>query len=243
MKRLLLLPVIILVITAMAGTPAILVYHEYADHWGGAVLEAIEQLWPGCTPAAFVGMQGQPGFNAALNSGEWDIIILECWNAPNNGLDWAEVRTRYLEDRSEIFVYNWYFWGSSGQQFLLYTAMGIIDVSPSTYCIPMSIWDPDHPIVRGISSWEQYGIFPGGGSSIIRHIDMAYDDNVHAIAGWLQDWGGGICVAEDGESIVSGYCPAYSYEGVGIWKNILEFLYDESPLQHDTWASIKASMQ
>ena len=226
---------------SLAQTPSILVYHEYGDGWGGAVIEAIEQLWPECTPAAFVGLDEQQDFNDALGSGEWDIIILECWQAPNDDLDWLEVRNRYIQDRSEVFVYNWFFWGSSGAQFTLYQAMGILDVAPSTYNTLIEIWDPDHPITQGISNWELYGIHPGSGSMIIRRIEMFYDDDVHAIAGWVEEWGGGICVAEDGESVVSGYCPAYAYEGVAIWMNILEFLYKGSPLQNATWGAIKAA--
>jgi hypothetical protein len=118
--------------------------------------------------------------------------------------------------------------------------MGILDVAPSQYFNLIEIWDPDHPITQGITNWELYGIYPGGGGAVIRTIRMYYDDDVYAVAGWVEEWGGGICVAEDGESVISGYCPAYAYEGVAIWKNILEFLCDGSPLHNETWGAIKA---
>lgn len=221
--------------------PSILVYHEYGDGWGGAVIQAVEELWPDCTPEAFVGAAGQPGFNQALRSGEWDIIILECWQDGTDGLDWTEVQQRYLQDRSEVFVYNWHFWGSSGKQFQLYQAMGVLDVAPSSYSTQTQLWDPDHPIALGVTDWDLYGIFPGGGGSVIRRIELCYDEGItHGICGWAEEWGGGILIAEDGESVVSGFCPAYAYEGVAIWKNILEFLYSGSSMQSSTWGGIKS---
>ncbi len=223
------------------AAPSILVYHDVADGYGDAVLQAIDELWPACYLDVYTGLAEQSSFNNALETGQWDVVILECWVAPTDDIDWYEVREVYLFDEAEIFVYNWHFWGSSSGQFPLYMAMGIEDVVPSQFNTLIEIWEPDHALVQGISNWEQYSIFPGGGGSIIRRIELVHGDDTIPVAGWVENYGGGICVASDGESVVSGFCPAYAVEAVAIWKNILNFLWDSSPVQQSTWAEIKST--
>ena len=225
------------------ASPSVLVYHDVADGYGDAILTAIDNLWPACTADIYTGLPEQSGFNNALMQGSWDVVILECWHAQTNGIDWYEVKDMYLNEEAEFFVYNWFWYGSSAGQFQLFQAMGIEDLAVSSYNDSMGVCDPSHPIVQGISDWSQYLIFPGGGGSVIRQIKFLCG-NAYPVTGWYPSHPtyefGGICVAVDGKSIVSGFCPAYAVEAVAIWENILNFLWDGSPLQQSTWGQIKA---
>ena len=233
-------------ITITQASPSVLVYHEVGDGYGDAVIEAIDNLWPACTVEIYTGLPEQSGFNTALAQGSWDVVILECWIAPTNGINWYKVKDMYLNDEAEFFVYNWHWYGSNAGQFQLFQAMGIEDLAVSSYNDSMGVCDPSHPIVQGISDWSQYGIFPGGGGSVIRQIKLLWGDT-YPVTGWYPSHStyefGGICIAVDGESVVSGFCPAYAWEGVAIWMNILDFLWNQQSLEQSTWGRIKSYMQ
>jgi len=161
------------------------------------------------------------------------------WQAGTNGIDWGRIESMYVNDEAELFVYNWHWYGSNAGQFQCFQTMGIITLAVSSYNILMEVWDAGHPIVQDISDWSQYDVYPSG--FFIRQIRL-----ICATANPITGWGygqeeGGICIAEDGESIVSGYCPAYSFEAVDIWINILEFLYYPDAINRSTWGEIKAS--
>lgn len=223
---------------AAAGlsTPGILVYHDEYEGYGTAVLEAIGNIWPECVPEVYTGMEGQDGFNSALTAGDWDIVVLECWYAGTDGIDWYQVRSEYDQGDISFFVYNWHWYDSSAGQFQLYNAMGVTDVVPSTYMLPINIWEPDHPLVLGISDWSQHDMEP---YILIKTTPLLVDD-AFPVTGW-SEFEEGICVANDGRSVISGYCPAYSVEGVAIWENILNFLWDPGPLDQSTWGGIKSA--
>jgi hypothetical protein len=64
------------------------------------------------------------------------------------------------------------------------------------------------------------------------------------VTGWTfssQTGEAGICVANDGASVISGYTPGYAVMDVEIWTNILQFMADDEALEGSTWGSIKAN--
>lgn len=201
------------------------------------MLDAIDNLWPSCTLEIYAGAEGQSGFNTALTQRDWDIVVLECWYAETNGIDWFQVGDMYLNGDARFFVYNWFWYGSSAGQFELFNEMGIADLVVSSYNRLMLVWEPTHPIVRDITDWSQFFL----SFLIVRQINLVVD-NAFPVTGWDYDFDG-ICVANGGFSVVRGYAPAYAVQGVAIWENILCFLWDPNSLDTGTWAQIKRSFQ
>ena len=236
MKTVLLIGFAISFSANVQAAPSVLVYHDVADGYGDAVLEAIDELWPSCIPDVYTGTAGQNGFNAALSSGSWDAVVIECWCSDLNGIDWLQILDMYNNGDAAFFIYCFNWIGPDGLLDLAH-AMGIQAWSPSYYIQLMEVLDYLHPLVQGISDWQQYYVE----SIMIQRVALIHSD-AYPVTGWKygSDYVDGICVAPNRRSIISGFCPAYAVEGVAIWKNILSYLCDEGSLNSNTWGGIKA---
>ena len=233
MKYVLFLGVLTFSASMVYADPSILVYHDVAGDYGNAVIDAIDELWPLCNPEVYTNTAGQNGFNAALTSGNWDAVVIELWCSDLYGIDWLQILDMYNNGDTAFFIYSFNWIGPDGL-FDLVHAMGIEGWCPTSQMQLMEVLDHLHPLVQGISDWQQYYVE----SIIIQRVSLIHSD-AYPVTGWL---GGvdGICVTPDGRSIISGFCPAYAVEGVAIWKNILTFLCDTSSMQSRTWGSIKS---
>jgi hypothetical protein len=223
---------------AFADPSSILIHYDYSAPYGDAVVVAAQTLWPGATILPIVG-DNWPAFNTALTTGTYDIIVLEDWYYNTDNCDWATLLTIYNTTDTRIFLSDWKLGsGSTGIQ-PLRTAMGVTGVSTiSGSVIPHYAWEPAHAICDGISDWGWQD--PGLG---VLNNRLTVSTAV-PVTGWtsgITAGQAGICVANDGFSIVSGYTPAYANSGLAIWTNILEFMANTSgALEQSTWGAIKA---
>jgi hypothetical protein len=233
--------ILVLAVGSLFAQPTnILVYHDVSGGYGTAVLTAIDNLWPSCNVEAYTGYPGsqQSAFNTAFNGPtDWDIVILECWYASTDAIDWPAITDAYDTNSGQLlFVSNWQ-WnlGGSGQMALA-EKMGCNTATDLMNIQPHYVWDAGHPIVQGISNWNQ--VDPG----IIRKGTAWWWDNATPVTGWTATstpGQGGICVAGDGRSVISGYTPAYAVENIAIWENILGFMWSTPALERSTWGEIK----
>lgn len=230
---------LLLVSAVMLAQPPtnILVYYDNQLGYGTAVLNAIDNLWPSATVSAHNG--DYAGFNNALNSGgaNWDIVILECWYNSTNNIYFGGVADLYDTGAAKIFFSSWQLTGSySG---FLASAMGISSASAiSGSVIPHYAWDTGHDICEGITDWT----WANPGLGILNN--RLTVSNATPVTGWTSSPSGGqagICVANDGSSVISGYTPAYATQGEAIWENILGFMWGDVALTRSTWGEIKAS--
>ena len=227
-------------VLAFAQAPQnILVYHDVQLGYGTAVTTAISNLWPSATVSAHNG--NAASFNAALNSlsPNWDIVILECWYNNTNDIYWMGVNDLYDTGAAKIFASTWQWTSGSAGQMTLANNMGVSGVSNiSSPVIPHYVWEAGHPIVDGVSDWNW--VDPGLGILNARFTVS----NATPVTGWTaspQSGQAGICVANDGSSVISGFTPAYASQGVAIWENILEFMWGGTSLTRSTWGEIKSS--
>lgn len=236
MKYVLFLGVLTISASMIYADPSILVYHDVADGYGNAVIDAIDELWPSCTPEVYTGTAGQYGFNVALSSGNWDAVTIECWCSDLYGIDWLQILDMYNNGDAAFFIYCFNWIGPDGLLDLV-NAMGIEGWCPTSYMQLMEVFDPLHPLVQGISDWQQYYV-----TSIIMQRVILIHSDAYPVTGWgsIHDYQDGICVTPDGRSVISGFCPAYAVEGVAIWKNILRYICDTGSMQSRTWGSIKS---
>jgi hypothetical protein len=227
---------------ALAQPPAnILVYHDINNGYGDAVLTAIGNLWPGVNLESYTGQPGgqQVQFNTAFNgTTDWDIVILECWFANTNTIDWPSITDAYDTNTGSavFFVSNWQFNSGTNGQMALANKMGVTGPTDLMSIMPHYLWDAGHPIGAGISDWSQVD------PSIIRKGISWWWVAATPVTGWTPtetNGEAGICVAGDGSSVISGYAPAYSVEGLAIWTNILTFMWGETSLERSTWGEIK----
>lgn len=214
----------------------ILVYHDTESGYGTAVTTAIDNLWPSCNVSDNTGGEsGMINFNNDLYSQDWDLIIVECWYYDTDDLDWATLNDIY--DTNTIFATCWEWMGGTSGQMDLANSMGVTNVSTISSLIPHYAWDEAHPICDGIGdwSWEDPGL-------MTLNNRMTVSDAI-PVTGWTADeqsGEAGICVANDGSSVISGYTPGYAVEDVAIWENILQFMWGDEALVPTTWGSIKA---
>lgn len=240
--RLVVLCMTLLAAAALAQDPSnILIYLDVSSGYGEAVITACNNLWPSCNvyPAT-----GQPGamytqFNDALDTGTWDIVIVESWYADVDALDWAGLST-YYNGGGTLYVSTWEWLNGTSGQSALGNDMGVTGFSPvSGSVIPHYAWETGHAICSGISDWGWAD--PGLG---ILNFKFTVGSAV-PVTGWTASPStgqAGICVAVDGKSVLSGFTLAYANEGVAIWENVLEFMWSaSSPLERSTWAEIKSS--
>ncbi len=236
----------ILVLTSVAGAqdPAnILIYYDDSAGFGTGAITAANNLWPSANIESYNGQPGgqQLAFNAALNGlgAGWDIIVIESWYANGNDLYWGGVNDLYDTGGAIIFASTWQWSTGTAGQGALGNAMGVSGFSGfGTPVIPHYAWEPAHPIADGISDWGWSD--PG---LITLNARLTVSDAV-PVTGWTASSAAGqagICVANDGQSVISGYTPAYANESVAIWENIFNFMWGTTSLQHATWGAIKSS--
>ncbi len=235
----------LLVFFMAAGTFAeptdILVYHEVQSGYGTAVIDAINILWPSVNLSAHTGGEaGMLAFNAELGAQNWDIIITECWYYDTDDLYWPGINDLYDTGAAAIYASCWEWNGGTSNQIGLANAMGVTGVSEiSGGVIPHYAWEPTHPICDGISDWSWAD--PGLG---VLNARFTVSDAT-PVTGWTSSptsGEAGICVANDGISVISGFTAGYAIEDVAIWTNILEFMAGEpGSLESTTWGDIKTN--
>jgi hypothetical protein len=236
--------VIGLVAAAYAQPPSnILIYHDISGAYGNAVVTAATTLWPSANVESYTGQPGgqQLAFNTALNGmgAGWDIIVIESWYANGNDLYWGGVNDLYDTGAARIFASTWQWTSGTAGQGTLAANMGVTGYTTiAAPVIPHYAWVPGHAICDGISDWGWAD--PGLGILNCRFTVST----ATPVTGWTASptaGQAGICVANDGYSVISGYTPAYANQSAAIWTNILEFMWGDTSLERDTWAGIKAS--
>lgn len=231
---------LIVAATAVAQDPVnILIYHDSFGGAGEDVLTAVNNLWSSANVMAYTySTGGMTAFNADLITygDDLDIIIIDCWCGFENDLDWDAVKVLYDAGTVRVFASCWK-WSSAAT---LGNAMGITGYSDISTVIPHYAWDSGQAITFGITDWSWS---PPSGPAII-NIRMTVSDAT-PITGWTETettGEAGICVANDGYSVISGYTPAYANQSVALWENILEFMWlGQQALQSGTWAGIKTA--
>ncbi len=210
-------------------------YDEYGG-FGTGPLTAIANLWPACTVEAF---NGNPAGWADAVDSNTDIAI-------------GDMHNYALQDAAAYFyLKDWYedpalgpMWYASWQMSQAYddaltAAMGItaasaVGMPPITHYV----WEAAHPVFDGITD-PSYGD-PGYGTGANRITVGA----ATPISGWTSSPTAGqaaMCVATDGESIISGYFASLNpTQAVPLWENILEFMWGDVGLTPASWGFIKA---
>lgn len=215
----------------------ILVHYENSVGYGENVINAINNLWPTVTIHAYCG-DTWTSFNDALDTGTYDLIILENWYYNTDDCNWEKLCDLYNSSDVRIFLSDWKLsLGTTGVQTLM-NYMGVSGATSNGDVKTHYAWEVTHPICDGITDWSQEN--PGLG---ILSNNLTVSDAI-PVTGWVsspQSGQAGICVANDGSSIVSGYTPAYSVDGLAIWENILDFMWDPTTLESTTWGDIKAN--
>ncbi len=232
-------------VAALAQDPAnILIYHDVLGGYGDDVVTAAGNLWPSANIESYTGEPGgqQAAFNTALATlGDgWDIVIVESWYATGNDISWGALNDLYDTGAIKLFASTWQWTSGTSGQGALGNAMGVSGfVGISAPVIDHYAWDAGHDICSGITDWGWND--PGLGTLNCR---MMVADAT-PVTGWTASSSAGeagICVANDGSSVISGYNPSYANEGIAIWENIYTFMWGTgSALERDTWAGIKTS--
>ncbi len=223
---------------AFAQDPSIITI-EYDDYggFGTAPLTAIANLWPSCTIESF---NGNPtGWADAIDSST-DILIGDMHNyALQDNAAYSYITDWYNDPAlGPIWYASWQMAGYTYDDPLT-AAMGITSASSiSMPPITHYIWDSAHQVFTGITD-PSYGD-PGYGVGANR-ITVG---TATPISGWTSGVTAGqaaMCVAPDGESIISGYFASLNpTQAVDMWENILQFMWGESSLTPATWGSIKS---
>lgn len=239
MKITVVLALLALAGAALAQPSDILIYHDTESGFGTAVTTAIGNLWPGTTVDAFTGgTSGQTAFNTALNTNSYDIIIIECWYWDTDDLYWGGVNDLYDTGGAVVYASSWEWEGGTSGQIGLANAMGVASTTPDYNLSTHYVWEAGHPIVDGITDWTQTD--PGLN---VKNAWFTVNDAT-PVTGWAATptpGYAGICVANDGHSVISGFQIGYANDGVAIWENVLEFMASGMSLQQSTWGAIKSS--
>ncbi len=221
---------------AQAPPENVLVWYDNYGGYGNAVLTAIGNLWPAANVQSYT--NNATGFNAALNNlGDgWDIIVIEAWYYNPGSLYYGGVKDLYDTSAARVFFSSWQMMGNS---FFLANAMGVTSTSSvSGGVIPHYAWEAGHAICEGIGDW---GWNDPGLGVLNNRLTVS---SATPVTGWTSSPGAGqagICVANDGRSVISGFTPAYANEAVDIWENILDFMWPTTSLTRTSWGEIKAS--
>ncbi len=238
MKYILLLVIVIASASAVQDPVNILIYTDQFGGYGEEVVQATDSLWPSANVMAYHdAYTGPTAFNADMNNygDSLDILIIDCWCGFYDEFKWDVMKGLYDAGTVRIYASCWKWSGPS----ILGNAMGISAFSDVSTVITHYPWDTGHPITSGITDWGWSE--PGVGVMGIR---MTVSDAV-PITGWTPTQAvseAGICVANDGHSVISGYTLAFANKSFDLWTNILEFMWgDPQSLQNGTWAGIKAS--
>ena len=231
--------VLLLAAVAFAQDPAnVLIYHDTGSGYGTAVATAANNLWPGANIFTTYGAAMQGNFNDALTTAAWDIVVVESWYDDSDGLNWAGI-TSYFNGGGRLYVSTWEWLNGTSGQGALGNAMGVSTfVTIGAPVIPHYAWEPTHQIADGITDW-------GWADPGLNILNCRFTvSSATPITGWTaaaQTGQAGICVANDGQSVISGFTPAYATQGIAIWENILEFMWNPGALSRSTWGEIKAS--
>jgi len=203
---------------------------------------AAQALWSSANIQSYTGQPGgqQADFNTALDGGtDWDIVILECWYASTNNIGWASLLAHYNAGDFVLYVSNWQWNSGSSGLAALATAMGVSSiVTFGDYIIPHYAWNPSHQICSGISDWN----WSDAGIITLNCIFTVSDAT--PVTGWTASPAAGeagICVANDGYSVINAYTLAYSVQSDDLWTNIYNFMWRYTALSRETWGGIKAS--
>ena len=242
--KVLFLLVALLATIAFAQPANILIYHDSSGGYGADVVTAANNLQPSANVESYTGEPGgqQADFNAALASlGDgWDIVVVESWYATGNDLQWAALNDLYDTGAIKLFASTWQWTSGTAGQGALGTAMGVSSYSTiGSPVVPHYAWETSHAICDGITDWGWAD--PGLG---ILNCKFTVSDAT-PVTGWTATsttGQAGICVANDGYSVISGFNPSYANEGVAIWENIYNFMWSGgSALERSSWAEIKTS--
>jgi len=187
---------------AFAQDPSLITI-EYDDYngFGTAPLTAIANLWPSCTIESF---NGNPtGWADAIDSST-DILIGDCHNyALTDAAAFSYITDWYNDPALGPMWYASWQMASYSYDDLLTAAMGITSASSiSMPPITHYIWDASHQVFGGITdvSYSDPGYGTGANRLTV--------GTATPISGWTSGVTAGqaaMCVAPDGESIISGY--------------------------------------
>jgi hypothetical protein len=228
------------VAVAAAQDPVnILIYSDSFGGYGDDVFAAVSSLWPSANVMAYHdAYTGPAAFNADMNTygDTLDIIIMDCWCGFYADFNWDVMTTLYNAGTVKFYASCWK-WGSVPA--CLANAMGVSGYGDVTSVIPHYSWDDSHPITAGITDWgwAEPGVGTMGSRMTV--------STATPVTGWSETpvaANAGLCVANDGRSIVSGYTIAFANQSAAIWENVLGFMWNGvQSLHHTTWADIKAS--
>lgn len=231
-----------LAVMSFAQNPSnVLIYHDVWSGYGQTVVTVAGTLWPSANIEDYDGFN-QEGFNTALHSlgAGWDIIVIESWFRSAETLDWIAVNDLYDTGAINLYVSTWEWNLGTPAMQALGNDMGVSSFTTWGHpVVPHYAWDTEHNITEGISDWGWTGI----PSFLVLYCKLTVSDAI-PVTGWTAaETAGeaGICVANDGISVISGYTPAVANENDAIWENILTFLWNGTTLERDTWGGIKAS--
>jgi hypothetical protein len=238
-KKVLLIIVALLIVTsALAAPPSkILVKYDVYGGYGNAVITALQAKWSGASITSFSG-NTWPAFISQVNTGTWDIIIVEGHNYRGTTTSqYQALATWYNKKVGPLFYTDWYMYGSLNN--VLETAMGsgngLRKAMPPK---PHYAWVTTHPICSGVTSWT-YGN-PGYGTG---GNGMPWTTAV-PVSGWTASSSpgqGGLLVAGDKRSIISGYFPSLNTtQAPKLWANILEFMWASTSVSPASLGKVKA---
>jgi hypothetical protein len=225
---------------ASAQDPTVITI-EYDDYegYGMAPLYAIAYLWPGCSIESF---NGNPSVWADAVDSETSIAIGDMHNYALMDEDAFAHLTVWYSDPAlgPMFYASWQMYASHDD--VLMQAMGITEAS-SIQMPPIEhyLWQAFSPISIGITDWSY--VNPGGGYGIGG--SRLTVSTAIPVTGWTNTPMPGqaaLCIANDGQSIVSGYFPSLNpTQSFALWKNILCYMWGSSSpgLTPMTWGSIK----
>lgn len=239
MKKLALLLILVVSLSFAADPENIIVKYDNYVGYGPQLLTALGNLWPDANVQAHEG-NTWGAFGAALAGGDWDMVVVEAHNYYDfESAAMPHLLSYYNDGAGPLFYIDW----NMGTAGALLNAMGVTGHSGiSMPPVPMYTWDETHPITDGITDWTYSD--PGYGTGARR---LTVSDAV-PITGWTaaeQAGQAGICIANDGYSIASGYFPSLKTTGaVELWETILTFMWDafqpDYTVVETSWGSIKA---
>ena len=232
------LSLVVLVGFAMAQDPTeILIKYDIYNGYGEALTDAIASLWPSCNMTGCLG-QTWPQFITALDTGAWDMVIIEAHNYRGDTSNYNALVTWYQANEIPVFFADW---SMSNPSYGLIFAqeLGAVSVANGGGVVPHYTWDAGHPITDGISDWTFNDPSYGTTYNMINVGSRA----PYPVTGWTASSSpgmAGICVCDDGFSVLSGYFPSLANDGQNIWENILDFMWNGVGLTPSTWGHIKA---
>ncbi len=240
MKNVTLLCVAVLVAAgALAAPPSkIIVKYDVRSGYGEAVITALKTKWPTANITSYSGSNWR-SFNTALTTqGPWNVVVVEAhYYTTSTASHYQNLANWYKSKVGPLFYADWAMWRPYNA--VLETAMGISN--PAGVRMPPKAhyaWATTHAICSGITSWTYVNPGYGYGGNAIPWTTAT------PVTGWTekQTTGrGGICVAPDKRSIVSGYFPSlHKTQAAKLWANILEFMWPSVGVAPASLGKVKA---